>query len=324
MNQPSKYIWQIYGNFLPDAHGLPRVGDIIRYYRLYRRKTREEIAAALACSVEMLDEIEQHHLPLDERAKREAVATALTIPPLLLALPPYVTPLSSTEELTPEEFNKLIVMSITPVLDPLIAETYMDMLDLLSAPKENAPASSFERAHAYWVRHLLQRTLDSTEVVRDQYRVLAYEFLHQASWYATKRGDPPRAFDEATSALEQAYHLANAELIISALYRRVDILLEQKQEACAVQDFEAALWYAELFYEAVNHPLLQDAYRAAEISSCYTKIEDALTEEHEVEQLRSLYDRALAVVLEGQKAQPTEIFSLLSEEVRRAQRERTN
>ena len=74
----------------------------------------------------------------------------------------------------------------------------------------------------------------------------------------------------------------------------------------------------------MNHPLLQDAYRAAEISSCYTKIEDALTEEHEVEQLRSLYDRALAVVLEGQKAQPTEIFTLLSEEVRRAQRERTN
>ncbi len=310
MDQLSTYIWRIYGKFTPGAHGLPRIGDIIHYYCLYRRKTKEEVATSLACSTGVLDDVEQHRLPLDDMRKREALATALEISPLLLGLLPYDATLSRSEELTPEEFNELVVASGAPVIDPLIMETYMSAFDLLSITRD-VPASSRERALSYWVQHLLQCISLSTGVERDQYRALSYEFLHHAGWHSMKQGDLVRAYDETTSALEQGYHLANTELIIAALDQRIDILLKQKQEAPSIRDFEAALWYAEVFYQTVNHPLLQDASCAVEISSCYTKLEDAISEKRLVEQVRSLYDRTLSVVLEGQKAQPTEVFTLL-------------
>src|SRR5947207_8327891 len=109
MDQLTRYIWQIYGTFMPDAHGLPRFGDIIHYYRLYHRKTKEEVAAFLACSTEMLDDVEQHHLPLDDLARREALATALAIAPLLIGFPPYDATWGRSGEITAEEFNQLIV-----------------------------------------------------------------------------------------------------------------------------------------------------------------------------------------------------------------------
>jgi hypothetical protein len=311
MSQPSPYIWSIYGKFMPGAHGLPRVGDLIHYYRLYRGKTKEEVATVLACSSEMLDDLEQHRLPLDDGAKREALVTALAIAPLLLGLPPYDATLRSPEDLTPEEFNELIVASGAPVVDPLITETYMSAFDLLSNARDIS-ASSRERALTYWIQHLFQCIALSTGIACDQYRAIAYEFLLSAGWQAMKQGDLVRACAETTSALEQGYHLANTELLISALDQRIDILLKQKQEALAIQDFEVALRYAEVFYQVVNHQLLRDASCASEISSCYTKIGDAISEKRLVEQMRELYDRTLSVILEGQKAQPTEVFPLLS------------
>jgi len=320
MDQPSPYIWSIFGKFMPGAHGLPRIGDIIHYYRLYRGKSKEEVAAVLACSTEMLDDVEQHRLPLDDGAKREALASALAIAPLPLGLPPYDATLSRPEDLTPEEFNELVVASGAPVMDPLIMETYMSAFDLLSITRD-VPASSHERALTYWVQHLLHCISRSTGVERDQYRALSYEFLHHAGWHSMEQGDLVRAYDETTTALEQGDHLANAELLISALDQRIDILLKQKREALAIQDFEAALWYAEVFYQAVNRSLLQDRSCAAEISSCYTKIEDAISEKRLIEQIHGLYDRTLSVVLEGQKAQPTERSIYLVETTRRGEHE---
>lgn len=132
MDQLSTYIWRIYGRFASGAHGLPRIGDIIHYYRLYRKKTKEEVATSLACSTDMLDDVEQHRLPFDEMTKREALASALEISPLLLGLPPYDAIWSRSEELSPEEFNELVVASDAPIMDPLIVETYMSAFDLLS------------------------------------------------------------------------------------------------------------------------------------------------------------------------------------------------
>lgn len=311
MDQLSRYIWQIYGDFLPGAHGLPRPGDILRYYRLYREKTEEEVAAALACSTETLDDVEQHRLALGDTSKREAAAIALAIPPLLLGLPPYDAPLRRSENLAPEEFNELLVMSGTPVLEPLIVATYLGAYDLLSFPNDEVPAASYERTLIHWIQHLQQCISRATGVECDQYRALSYEFLYHLGWHELQQGNLTRAFIETTHALEQGYPLANAELIISGLDQRIAVLLKQEQKALAIQDFEAALWYAEIFYQAMNHPARGDAYPAAAISSSYTKIEDAMSEEPLVERVRGLHDRTLSVVLEGKKARPTEVFSLL-------------
>jgi len=263
MDQLSTSIWRIYGRFASGAHGLPRIGDLIHYYRLYRKKTKEEVATSLACSIEMLDDVEQHRLPFDEMTKREALATALEISPLLLGLPPYDAVWSRSEELSPGEFNELVVASGAPIMDPLIVETYMSAFALLSITRD-IPASSRERALTYWIQHLMHCISRATGVERDQYRALLYEFFHHAGWHSIEQGDLVRAYDETTAALEQGSHLANTELLISALDQRITISLKQKQEALAIQDFEVALWYAEVFYRAVSRPLLQNASCAAE------------------------------------------------------------
>jgi tetratricopeptide (TPR) repeat protein len=318
MQHLSRYVWQIYENFVPDAHGLPHPGDLLCYYRLYREKTREEVAAALTCSTAVLEDVEQRRLLFDDVTKREAAASLLAIPPLLLGLEPYHAPLREAGELTPQQFNELLVLSGAPVVDPAIVQSYMGIFELLSI-SEDLPAASSQRALFYWIDHLEQYISKAREVARDQYRALVYEFLSRLGWLALQQGDLPRAYDATTGALEQGAHLANAELLLSALQQRIAIFLKQKQEALAVQDFEAALRQAEIFYQAINHPPDLDAYRAAEVSSCYTSIVDRLADQHLAERMRDLNDRTLAVVLEGQKANPTEIFTLLSQKPGRAQ-----
>jgi len=323
MDWLSMYLWQIYEDFQPGPRGFPHPGDLVHYYRLYWRKTKEEVADALTCSVEQLDDMEQHHLPFEEVTSREVLATVLAIPPLLLGLPPYDAPRGRAEELAPQEFNELLIASGAPVIDLLIVKIYADIHQFLARPSSfSAISNSYERTLSYWIGQLQERISHTSGVTRDQYRSLWYEFLHLQGWHAFKQGDLSRAYDIINSALEQGHFLTNTKLIISALGQRIPILLQQQQEEAAVQDLETLLWYVELFYQTVDRSI-NDTIPAVHLDLSYTKVAGAIFNGQLQEQLHSLHDRTIALILEARKTDPEEVFTLLNNEARKARRDHT-
>ena len=323
MDWLSTYLWQIYEDFQPGPHGFPYPGDLVHYYRLYWRKTKAEIAAALTCSIGQLDDMELHRLPVEEVTSREVLVTVLAIPPLLLGLPPYNAPRGRTEELAPQEFNELLIASGAPVIDLLIVKIYADIHQFLARPSSfSAIPSSYERTLSYWIGQLQERISHTSGVARDQYRSLWYEFLHLQGWHAFKQDDLSRAYDFISGALEQGHFLTNTKLIISALVQRIPILLQQQQEEAAIQDLETLLWYVELFYQTVDRSI-SDTTPAVHLDLSYTKIADAILNGRLQEQLHSLHDRTIALILDARKTDPNEVFTLLNDKARKARRDHT-
>jgi hypothetical protein len=247
----------------------------------------------------------------------------LAIPPLLLGLPPYDVLRGRAEELTPQEFNELLIMSGAPVIDALIVNVYADIYQFLASPSSfSAISHSYERTLSYWIGQLQERISHTSGAARDQYRSLWYEFLHLQGWHAFQQEDLSRAFDFMGSALDQGHVLTNTKLIISAPAQRIPILLQQQQEDAAIQDLETLLWYVEIFYQSMDRSV-SDTTPAIHLDLSYTKFNKIILNGRLQKRLHSLHDRAIALVLAAQKTDPEEVFTLLNDEALKARRNHT-
>jgi tetratricopeptide (TPR) repeat protein len=89
----------------------------------------------------------------------------------------------------------------------------------------------------FFLEHVNTKSEDSVYSMRCR-------FLQLGSVLARDRGDFQLAFQEIHEAISLAFHLENAELIASSLYRRAKIYAEQLRYNLAMHDLEASLSYA--------------------------------------------------------------------------------
>lgn len=313
MEMITNYTWHIYGGFYACNNGFPPGNDVIRYYRQFHHMTKADLAEVLGWSLDEVEAMELGVEPLTDVNVRGMIAECLEIPPILLALPPYAEPSSLlNEQISPEQFNEMVAMCDNDALDEMTMKTYQyALLHRISAPGENNSAKSIERNIEYWLRILTQFSEASCGLRHDQYLSLLFELCYLAAWCAQQRGDLERALIEETRAHEIGRQLANAELIIAALRRRIVTYVRKQRYEQAIQDLESAIFSAELFYGSVNNPAIGDANRAVDVSEAYIEIEDACNKRELQYRLRVLREKAIQVALEGQRANPRQVFTIL-------------
>jgi DNA-binding SARP family transcriptional activator len=96
----------------------------------------------------------------------------------------------------------------------------------------------------HWLLLLNQPLYLTDTTLGDQLHAIRCHFLQLGSVLARDRADFQRAFDYIHNAISIAFHLENAELIASSLYRRAKIYSEQQRYNLAVQDLEASFPFA--------------------------------------------------------------------------------
>ncbi|HZS75019.1 MAG TPA: helix-turn-helix transcriptional regulator [Ktedonobacteraceae bacterium] len=261
----SHYWWYVYGYFQPGDGGLPHIGQVIRYYRQLAELNKEDVAHLLGCTkryVEMLES--KNNLTRPELiSRRVLLAKVLHIPPILLGLSSLSfldgqnTTFSSIQEL----------MAAETITDARMLAFYEGMLSL---SWEFYYTSSIQRAAKTidTCFSMLNEEMDIGESIqRDQIDALRCRFYRLSALVAREQLEIDKALEHINQAVLLASRLRNAELIAASLVGRIRIYFYKQWYEQALQDAEAACYYADA--DLLRDPLKGKCYQMAGEAQAY-------------------------------------------------------
>ncbi len=237
--------WYIYGPFDPGENNLPRLGQVIRYYRELRQWKAKDLADALRQTPSHVYEMERSANMPELISRRQTIAQLLKIPPVLLGLS-IVLPGGELEQISTESAGTV------HTLDPHIMNIYEGMLVL---SWELYYTSSAQRAASninHWLQILTDAAKEARGVQRHQLIAMLCRFYQLSGVAARDRMDLPRALRDGKKAVDLAFQLENPELIAASLFRRAKTYLKQEKHDAAIQDLETALPYADRSRDALK------------------------------------------------------------------------
>lgn len=248
---PDSYWWVRYGNFDIGEGAYPHMGQVIAHYRKKRGWTQESLAFALGCSKRTAEELEgPKGVNGPDLERRKTLVKLLGIPPALLALDWRVQVLAGASDalVGPQKIDSLDEDTFALYEHILVLGwgcLYNGRGDLLHTSKVDTCIPRLEK---------IARNVP--EVEREPWLELLCNFYQISTRFAQHSMGKQRALVDAQNAVELATSLNNIELLVSALYRRAVMYLEQSAAISeageqqtyvghAKDDIEAAMKYVD-------------------------------------------------------------------------------
>lgn len=274
-----EYWWSRYGKFDPGEEAYPHMGQVIAHYRKKRGWTQESLAIALGCSKKTVEDLEgAKSVNGPDIERRKTLIRLLRIPPALLALDWRVHLLASSSDAIDQEQVSSFVEEDTFALYEHILVLgwgclYNGRGDLLHTSRVDSCIPKLESI-----------TRQVPEVNKEPWQELLCQFYLISTRFAQHSMNKRRAIVDAQKAVDLAVSLNKVELLVSALYRRATVYLEQsaittnpRQQQVHIDhardDIVAALNYS----DRVRGILKGNVYlMAAEINALYASNDTAL------------------------------------------------
>ncbi len=224
--QPQEgYWWSSYGPFPPadEEATRPHAGRVIAHYRKMRRWSAACLAQHIGLKRSQMYHLEQQANPPEPFSRRELLARVLMIPPILLGLPDFAQRVSSHS-----------------MLPQTTIEAHESVLRLAWSAYYSSSAEEAAITVALFITHLENEIQASSGIAADQLRATLCRFYQLSGVAARDRLDWQTAQAHGTRALDLAWHLCNADLIVTALLRRARTYVEMRRYDLAVTDLEQA------------------------------------------------------------------------------------
>jgi transcriptional regulator with XRE-family HTH domain len=275
------------------------MGQVIAHYRKKRGWTQESLAIALACSkktVEDLEGFKSMNGPDIER--RKILIKLLRIPPALLALDWRIQSLanSSNDATNQEKMSSLLEEDMFTLYEHILVLgwgcLYNGRGDLLHTSRVDNCIPKLESV-----------TGSVPETDKEPWQELLCQFYLISTRFAQHSMSKRRAIVDAQKAVDLAASLDKVELLVSALYRRATVYLEQSATVSnprqqqvhidhAKDDIVAALKYI----DRVRGILKGNVYlMAAEINTWYAGNDVTLQK-----QCMKWQDKAASLIYRGE------------------------
>lgn len=280
----------MYGYFAPGEGNFPHTGQVIRYYRKMCGLEKGALAIILGCTkryVEMLESDQNRVMP-QLISRRVLLAKTLHIPSILLGLSSLT--LYEKENATPLLSEFLEADSITDVRRMAFYE------GMLALSWEFYYTSSVERAAKnidFCFETLNEEAKNATGVQCDQFNAVRCRFFRLAALIARERMEINKAFDYINEAVSIALRLKNAELMAASLVGRIRIHYHKQQYEQALQDAEAACFYAD--NDLLHDPLKGKCYQMAGEAQAYLAGESKTLQDKSI----AYFDKAGRVARKG-------------------------
>ena len=217
------YWWARYGNFDAGEGVYPHAGQVVAHYRKKRGWTQESLAIALGCSKKTVEDLEgPKGMNGPDIERRKTLVKLLGIPPALLALDWRVQALSSMSETLAEPGK------ISTLMDEDAFTLYEHILVLGWGCLYNGRGDILHTSKVETcIPRLEQIARNTPEPEREPWLELLCNFYQISTRFAQHSMGKQRAIVDAQKAVELADSLNNVELLVSALYRRAVVYLEQ-------------------------------------------------------------------------------------------------
>ena len=224
-----RYWWSSYGTFPPaDAQATrPHAGRVIAHYRKLRGWKAEQLASTLGVKRSQMFGIEQNPELPKVVSRRELLASALNIPPVLMGL-------ASVETVMSQPVIKASTLPSTT------SQAYESVLELAWTAYYSSSAQQAAGTVSHFLTLLENERGTASGVARDQLGALLCRFYQLSGVAARDRLDFYMAISQGSQALDIAIALRNAELITSSLFRRARTYIEMGRAEMAVRDLEQA------------------------------------------------------------------------------------
>ncbi len=239
-----------YGPFSQAEDGWPHAGEVVRYYRKQKRmSTRQlalnygEIFGQQLVSERWIQKMEKENMVPQDNSKRRALASLLSIPPVLLGL-------GSLSELLPKD--ALAKSSVgTPKrvsVDNEIIASYNKFLNLYWALDYSSTAQHSINDIEKMIAHLNALAPLVTGPTQIQVFELLCGFHPLVSTIFADLCQYDKAFDHANFSVQLADNMGNNKLRSVSLYQRGFVSFEwgkrtnnQQRIAASIADFQVAL-----------------------------------------------------------------------------------
>lgn len=286
------YWWYVYGYFAPGEGNFPHIGQVIRYYRKMSGIEKSTLASILGYTkryIEMLESDQNVTMP-QLFPRRVLLAKILQIPPILLGL----TSLTLNDgETSP------VLLSELPNKETIIDTQRMAFYEgLLTLSWELYYTSTIESAvksidFCFEMLNNEDNGNGKGSIQRDQIDSMRCRFYRLSALIARERMDIEKALDHIDKAVLLASHLKNAELLAASLMGRIRILYHKQRYEQALQDAEAACFYAD--NGLLRDPLKGKCYQMAGEAQAYLAGENKALQEKSL----AYFDKAGRVVRKG-------------------------
>lgn len=277
---PDSDWWARYGNFDAGEGAYPHMGQVIAHYRKKRGWTQESLAIALGCSKKTVEDLEgPKGMNGPDLERRKILVKLLGIPPALLALDWRIQALAGASDAlaNSEQISRFLEEDTFTLYEDILVLgwgcLYNGRGDLLHSSRVDTCIPRLEK-----IAH------NAPAMEREPWLELLCNFYQISTRFAQHSMGKQRALADAQNAVELATSLNSIELLVSALYRRAVVYLEQSATTPNIAQQQTYIGHAKNDIEAtlkhidrVRTTLKGNVYLlAAEINALYAGNDAAL------------------------------------------------